>query len=242
MRHLFYTLFFVLVVFVANAQDKDIDDYDAAIERRRVHTDSKESLFSTRFSTTLPTPVSNAVLRQKFRGIYEMNLSLNLRLATNFFAGLGFKDGLMGLNSIPNPANNLDLNTKMQLYTGYVKLGYNKFHTENIYSTFAVNIGYNSSKFTGVVNPKKETDLVTTFNSMLIEPEYSLNFAIEENFSIGMFLSYNYMPTVFNPANIALQDVTSLAGLKQTSATGILNFGFGFYYGVGKKFPRRDKY
>ena len=239
MRHFFYTVFFALFVFVATAQDQDIDDYDAAIERRRVHTDFKESLFSVRFSTTLPAPVSNAVFREKFRGIYEMNLSFNIRLTNNFFAGLGFKDGLLGLNSIPNPVNNLDLNTKMQMYTGYIKLGYNKYHTENVFSTFAVNIGYNSSIFTGVVNPKDETNLNLTFNSMLIEPEYSLNFAIEENFSIGIFLSYNYMPTVFNPANIALQDVTSLTGLKQTSATGIINFGFGFYYGLGKKFPQR---
>jgi hypothetical protein len=239
MRHFFYTLFFALIVFTAQAQDED--DYDANIERRKVHTDFKESLFAVRFSTTLPAPVSNAVLRKKFRGIYEMNLSVNLRLTSNFFMGLGFKNGLLGLNSIPNPANNIDLNTKMQLHTGYVKVGYNKYHTENIFSTFALNMGYNSSTFTGVVNPKNRPDLITTYNSMLIEPEYSLNFAIEENFSIGIFLSYNYMPTVFNPSNIALQDVTSLAGLKTSSVTGIINFGFGFYYGLGKKFSRRDK-
>jgi hypothetical protein len=241
MRHFFYTLFFALIVFIAQAQDRDIDDYDAAIERRKVHTDFKESLFAVRFSTTLPAPISNAVLREKFRGIYEMNLSFNLRLTNNFFAGLGFKNGLLGLNNITNPANNLDLNTKMQMHTGYIKLGINKFHTENVFSTFAVNVGYNSSNFTGVINPKERPGLNTTFTSMLIEPEYSLNFAIEENFSIGIFVSYNYMPTVFNPANIALQDVTSLTGLKQTSFTGILNFGFGFYYGLGKKFPRRNR-
>jgi hypothetical protein len=241
MRHFFYTLFFALIIFSAQAQDQDIDDYDAAIERRKVHTDFKESLFSVRFSTTVPAPISNAVFREKFRGIYEMNLSVNLRLASNFFVGLGFKNGMLGLNSIPNPANNLDLNTKMQLHTGYVKVGCNKYHTENVFSTFALNVGYNSSNFTGVVNPKNRPDLITTYTSMLIEPEYSINFAIEENFSIGIFLSYNYMPTVFNPTNIALQDVTSTTGLKQTSATGILNFGFGFYYGLGKKFPRRNK-
>src|SRR6185312_4362539 len=128
MRHLFYTLFFVLIVFSVKAQDQDIDDYDAAIERRKVHTDFKESLFSIRFSTTLPAPVSNAVFRSKFRGIYEMNLSANLRLTHNFFVGLGFKNGLLGLNGIPNPTTNIDLNTKMQLHTGYVKVGCNKFH------------------------------------------------------------------------------------------------------------------
>jgi len=239
MRHFFYTLFFALIVFNA-AKAQDEDDYDAAIERRKVHTDFKESLFAIRFSTTLPAPVSNAVFREKFRGIYEMNLSVNMRLTNNVFAGLGFKNGLLGLNAIPNPYNNVDLNTKMQMYTGYVKIGCNKFHNENVFSTFAVNIGYNSSNFTGVINPKDRPDLVKTYTSMLIEPEYSINFAVEENFSIGIFLSYNYMPTVFNPANIALQDVTSLAGLKTTTATGIINFGFGFYYGLGKKFTRRS--
>ncbi len=238
MRHFFYTLLFVTIVFSGKAQD-DIDEYDVALERRRVHTDFKESLFSIRFATTLPAPVSNAVLRTKFRGIYEANLSFNLRLATNFFAGFGFKDGLLGIDgNVPNPKTNLTLNTKMQMYTGYVKVGYNKYHTENVFSTFACNIGYNSSFFTNVVNVNSPI-LDKTFTSVLVEPEYSLNFAIEDNFSIGIFVSYNYMPTAFSPANIAFQDVTSITGLKTNSPTGIINFGFGFYYGMGKKFSRR---
>jgi hypothetical protein len=235
MRHNIYTLFFLAALYTAKAQD----DYDTFLEKRRVHTDFKESLFALRFSTTLPAPVSNAVLRTKFRGIYEMNMSFNMRLMDNFFAGFGFKSGLLGLNAIPSPSTGLDLNTKMQMYTGYLKLGYNKFHTENIFSTFALNVGYNSSFFTGVVNVASPV-LNKTFTSPLIEPEYSLNFAVEDNFSIGIFVSYNYMPTSFNPANIALQDVTSLAGLRTGSSTGIINFGFGFYYGMGKKFPRRN--
>ena len=239
MRHFFFTLFLFLVVYIGKAQDTE--DYDEYQEKKRVHTNFKESLFAIRFSTTLPTPVSNAVFRTKFRGIYEMNLSVNIRLSTSFFAGFGFKTSLLGLNSIPNPNSNLPLNTKMQLYTGYCKVGYNKFHNENVFSTFALNLGYNSSFFSNVVNVKSPI-LDKTFSSFLIEPEYSLNFAVEETFSIGIFVSYNYMPTVFNPTNIALQDVTSLTGLKTSSSTGIINFGFGFYYGMGKKFTRRDKY
>jgi hypothetical protein len=241
MRHFFYTLFFLLLL-LCTGKAQDAEDYDEYQEKKRVHTDFKESLFSVRFSTTLPAPVSNAVLRIKFRGVYEMNLSLNIRLTDNFFCGLGFKSGMLGLYNIPNPNSTgslLDLNTKMQLYTGYIKIGYNRFHTENIFSTFALNMGYNSSFFTNVVNINAPI-ISTTFTSALIEPEYSLNFAVEDNFSFGIFLSYNYMPTVFNPTNIALQSVTSLSGLKTNSATGIINFGFGFYYGIGKKFRRRD--
>lgn len=161
MRYLFYTLFLLIVSGSIIAQDAEGDDYDKAIESRRVHTDFKESLFSVRFSTTLPTPVSNGALRNKFRGIYEMNLSLNLRLATSFFAGFGFKNSLLGIDAIPNPdtltnARSFDLNTKMHMYTGYLKLGYNKFHNENVFSTFSLNLGYNTSQFTNVVNPKTE--------------------------------------------------------------------------------------
>ena len=246
MRHLIFTLFLFLASYTLIAQDEEEgDEYDKAIESRRIHTDFKESLFAIRFSATLPAPVSNAVLRSKFRGLYEVNLSFNLRLANNFFGGFGFKNGLLALNSIPNPdtahsANDFDLKTKMHLYTGYLKIGYNKYHTENIFSTFALNLGYNTSMFTNVVNIKSPI-INTMYGSMLIEPEYSLNFAVEDNFTIGIFVSYNYMPTVFNPTNIALQDVTSLTGLNQTHVTGIINFGFGFYYGLGKRFQRTDK-
>ena len=216
-------------------------DYDAAIESQKVHTDFKESLFSIRFAATLPNPLSNAVLRTKFRGLYALNLSFGIRLTNSFFVGLGFRNDLLGLNRIPSPSTGFNLDTKMHLYTGYIKAGYNKFHTENIFSTLAINVGYNTSNFTKVENVKSPI-LNTSFSSVVLEPEYTLNFAVEENFTIGIFVSYSYMPTVFNPANIALQDVTSLTGLNQTHSTGILNVGFGFYYGIGKKFPRRDKY
>ena len=238
MRYTIFTLFFVLLIYCVKAQDTE--DYDQYVEKKRVRTDFKESLFAVRFSTTLPIPVSNAALRTKFRGIYEMNLSFNIRLTNNFFTGFGFKSGLLGLNGIPNPSTSVPLNTKMQLYTGYFKIGYNKFHNENVFSTFALNLGYNSSFFTGIYNDKSPV-IDKTFTSYLIEPEYCLNLAIGETFSIGIFLSYNYMPTVFNPINIAMQDITSLSGLKTNSSTGVINFGFGFYYGMGKKFARRDK-
>lgn len=216
------------------------EEYDAAMESQKIHTDFKESLFSIRFAATLPTPLSNAVMRTKFRGIYELNVSFNLRITHGFFVGLGFKNGLLGLNRIPSPSNGLDLNTKMHLYTGYIRVGYNKFHTENIFSTFALNVGYNTSNFSGVVSVKSPI-INTNFTSLMFEPEYTLNFAVEDNFSIGIFLSYNYMPTVFNPTNIAMQDITSLSGLNTSNSTSFISFGFGFYYGIGKKFIRRDK-
>jgi hypothetical protein len=70
----------------------------------------------------------------------------------------------------------------------------------------------------------------------VFEPEYSINFAVEESFSIGMFVSYTYMSTPFNAVNIAMQDYTSQATEGANKAVGILNVGFCFYVGMGKRF------
>lgn len=229
---------FVFSVLAVSLPAQDTEDYDEYMESKRIHTDFKESLFSIRAAVTLPAPVSNRELKEKFRGIYEFNISANMRLFAGFFAGLGFKNSLLGTNRIPNPVSGLYLNTKMQLNTPYVKLGYNHFHNENVFSTIALNAGYTSGFFTNVVNVNNPV-LDKTYTSVLIEPEYSINFAVEENFAFGIFVSYSYLATPFNPYNIALQDVTSIVG-NTNKATGIISFGFGFYVGMGKKFTRRN--
>jgi hypothetical protein len=47
------------------------------------------------------------------------------------------------------------------------------------------------------------------------------------------------MPTPFNAVNIGLQDYTSDATLGANKAVGILNVGFNFYVGMGKRFKPR---
>ncbi|HXB41394.1 MAG TPA: hypothetical protein VNZ49_12685 [Bacteroidia bacterium] len=228
MRRIVYTviLFFNLCVFYAQENNE-------VVEREFIETRDikfRESLLAIRGGANVPNVLSSPGFRNSFKGIYEVNAAFTIRIASGFNLGVGLKNALI---STQERIQNLD--TRMQLYTGYLKFAYNHFHTQRTYSSLGFNIGYNSSFFTNV-QPIISPVISKDYSSIVFEPEYSINFAVEESFSIGMFVSYTFMPTPFNAVNIAMQDYTPLSTAGANKAVGILNVGFCFYVGMGKRF------
>jgi len=206
------------------------------IEREFVETRDikfKESLLAIRGGFNVPNVMSSRGFRHTFKGIYEVYGTLTIRVAPGFNLGVGFKNALISTQErIPN------LDTRMQMYTGYFKFAYNHFHNERSYSSLGLNAGYNNSFFTHV-KPLFSPVISKEYNSVVIEPEYSINFAVEESFSIGIFVSYTYLLTPYNAVNIAMQDYSKNATLGANKSAGILNVGFSFYVGMGKRFKNR---
>jgi hypothetical protein len=232
MQRIFYTVVFFLCLYSLSAQDTG-NTGNEVIEKEFVETREirfRESLIAIRGGTNVPNVISSQGFRRTFKGIYEVNAALTIRVASGFNLGVGFKNALI---STQERVQNLD--TRMQLYTGYLKFLYNRFHTERVYSSMGLNVGYNNSFFTNV-QPIISPVISKQYNSVVIEPEYSINFAVEESFSIGMFVSYTIMTTPFNAKNIAMQDYTSDATLGAGKSVGILNVGFTFYVGMGRRF------
>lgn len=228
MQRTLYTVILVFSLFSISAQENN-----EVIEREFIETRDikfRESLLAIRGGANVPNVLSSSGFRNSFKGIYEVNAALTLRIASGFNLGVGFKNALV---STQERIQNLD--TRMQLYTAYLKFAYNHFHTERTYSSIGFNVGYNTSFFTNV-KPLISPVLSKDYSSIVFEPEYSINFAVEESFSIGMFVSYTIMPTPFNAINIAMQDYTSLSTTGANKAVGILNVGFCFYVGMGKRF------
>ncbi len=228
MQRIVYTLilFFSLCTFYAQ---ENIE----VVEREFIETRDikfRESLLAIRGGANVPNVLSSQGFRHSFKGIYEVNAALTLRVASGFNLGVGFKNALI---STQERIQNLD--TRMQMYTAYLKFAYNHFHTERTYSSLGFNVGYNTSFFTNV-QPLFSPVLSKDYSSIVFEPEYSINFAVEESFSIGMFVSYTFMPNPFNAKNIALQDYTNESLWGPNNGIGILNVGFCFYVGMGKRF------
>ncbi len=227
MRKLFYTLIFISVMGSLRAQEKEFIERDF-IETRDIHF--KESLLFIRGVAAVPNVLANPGFRHSFKGIYDGSLSLNIRIASGFSVGVGLKNVL-----ISTQERLQSVNTRMQLYTGFMRLGFTHFHSEKTFSAFAINFGYNKSFYTNVV-PLRSAIISKEYSSLVFEPEYSINFAVEENFSIGILISYSFLSTPFEAKNIALQDYSSQSSLGNTKANGILNFGFCFHVGMGKRF------
>ena len=222
MRRIFYTVFFLLSLCNLYGQEKDF------VETRDFHF--KESLLFINGVVTVPNVIANQGFRHTFKGIYEGGASLNIRVASGFSIGVGFKNSLI---STQERVQNVD--TRMQLYTAFVRFAYCRYHTEKTFSTMGINVGYNNSFYTNVVSIHSPI-ISKQYNSLVFEPEYSINFAVDENFSIGLFISYAFFATPFDATTIAMQDYSSLSTLGNTKANGMLNVGFCFHIGMGKRF------
>jgi hypothetical protein len=209
------------------AQDKDYIEKDF-VETRDFHF--KESLLFIRGVAIVPNVIANPGFRHSFKGIYEANLSLNIRIASGFSLGVGMKNSLISTRERIQ-----DVDIRMQLYTAFARIGYNRYHTEKTYSSFGVNVGYNNSFFTNV-NAIYSPVITKQYNSLVFEPEYSINFAVDENFAIGIFISYAFFATPFEAKNIAMQDYSTESTLGNNQANGMLNVGFNFHVGMGTRF------
>lgn len=227
MRRLLYTFIGLVSLLTTLAQETEVIERDFIDDR---DLKFKESLIAIRGGANVPNVISSSGFRYSFKGIYEVNAALTMRVAQGINLGVGFKQALI---STQERIQGLD--TRMQLYTGYFKFCYNRPHNDRSYSSIGLNIGYNNSFFTHLV-PIVSPIISKEYTSVVFEPEYSINFAVEESFSIGIFVSYTYMTTPFTATNIALQDysVKTTAGANQ--GVGILNIGFNFYVGMGKRF------
>jgi hypothetical protein len=227
MLRIIYTFFFLLTLCRLYAQEQDYIEKDF-VETRDFNF--KESLLFIRSAAIVPNVMANPGFRHSFKGIYEVNLSLNIRVASGFSLGVGLKNTLI---STQERIQNVDI--RMQLYTAFVRMGYTRYHSEKTYSALAINMGYNNSFYTNVVSIYSPI-ITKQYNSLVFEPEYSINFAVEENFTIGIFVSYAFFATPFEAKNIAMQDYSNQSTLGNTQANGMLNVGFCFHVGMGTKF------
>ncbi len=185
--------------------------------------------FSFRLNAGVPNPTSNGVFRTKMIGIYEVNLAFNVQINNNFFAGLGWKNGLM---SVTNRIQ-YGVNTKMEMNTAFLKIGYNHFHTSKMFSTFYLNVGYNKSRFAAVI-PYNDIIPDKHWEAAVIEPGYSINFFAEDNLTLGFYTSFNYLNTPFNPEQVNFQYLTTLNGLNTSNNTTYVNIGVEMHWGLAK--------
>lgn len=191
------------------------------------------SKFFIRGNAHLPHPVSNAVFRSKFIGLFATDLSFNFAPSKKTYIALGYKEGLISISN----KEARDLHVKMQLHQPFIGFDYSYLMHQVVLFNGGIRGGYAANKFIDVVC---KTDMPGSkyFYTPYIEPEFGFNFLVEDNFGICISFSYTYYFKQFNPEQICLQEWTSLSGKRTDSNTQVLNLGFGFYYGFLKKKDR----
>src|SRR4051812_9825671 len=70
----------------------------------------------------IPKPITSQMFRRSFTGIYEVNISFNLRLIKNFYGGAGYQNTLMRNNEFLKRTyfnNKIPYNTRLAGNAGY---------------------------------------------------------------------------------------------------------------------------
>lgn len=190
--------------------------------------------FSVRGNVSIPKVVSSNAFRNSFSGVVCGDMNFNYKIASNFFIGTGYSYTYHKSQKVFRDKN---LNANLQSQNAYVKLGFDKFFSDNGFATFSLNAGYNFNTYRGVIY--KSDSLIgkypTEFASAFVEPMIGLYFIVDPNFAIGGHISYSYNFSKFDPTYPGFDKYFEYSKVKNNWNMSMINLGFGFYYGLVKK-------
>ena len=190
--------------------------------------------FAIRGNVGIPKVVSSQSFRNSFSGVMTGDMNITYKLVSNCFVGLGYSYTYYKSQKIFRDQN---VNANMQSQNGYLKLGFDKFFSDNGFATFSLNAGYNFNKYQGV---KYRSDTLigkypTKFTSAFAEPVIGLYFIVDPNFAIGGHISYNYNFGQFDPTYPGFKGWFDYTKVKNNWNMSMITLGFGFYYGLVRK-------
>jgi len=187
--------------------------------------------FSIRANMGIPKATSSEAFRNSFSGVLTGDASMNCKIFSNFFVGAGYSYTYFKSQRYFRERN---LNTNMQSHNGYMKIGFDKFFSDNGFATFALNAGYNYNTFEGITyrNDSLIGKYPTNFTSSFAEAVIGLYFIVDPNFAIGGHISYNYNFSQFNPKYPGFDKWFTYDKVRNNWNISMITLGFGFYYGL----------
>src|SRR5699024_2555987 len=84
--------------------------------------------FSFRGNVGIPKVASSSAFRNSFSGVITGDASVNCKLFSDFFVGVGYSYTYFKSQSYFRDKN---INTNLQTQNGFVKFGYDKFFSDN---------------------------------------------------------------------------------------------------------------
>lgn len=186
---------------------------------------------SIRLSSGVPNPLSSSLFRKSMIGIYEVNVITAARIANYWYAGIGFHNSLLSLSN----RTKFNAKTKMQSYGVFLRVGYDYYHSQKIFSSFFIHAGYKKGFYTGILNLEQKPQN-PNFEMTFVQPGYSINFFSEERLTLGFYLALQQMFWKFNPEQINLTESgIEISKYKNTANSGFWILGLEMYIGIGKQ-------
>jgi hypothetical protein len=198
----------------------------------------KPSPFSVRADFSVPNPV-NPAWKKCMVGIGEANVIFDMRLAGNFFAGVGYKGSLFYVPR--NFMYSYELKTKMQMHCGFISMGYDIYKSNTFFITPVINSGMALTKFSHIQCKKEMITWKPQYRSWFIEAQGTLTWLVDPRVGLQGHVSFVLVDHVWNPEFACMQDWIALGSVNRNAITSYYTLGFGVYLGIGKGKTRAEK-
>jgi hypothetical protein len=201
----------------------------------------KNALFTIRGNVGTPKPLSSQMFRTSFAGVYEANLSFNLRVFENAYVGLGYQNTFFKNNDFLKYTyfnTSIPYNTKLSCNGIFFKLGYDKFFSDKGYVSYALNSGFVIANYMHVnpdTNAANKPYGVQAFNAPYLQPEISVNFIVDKTLSFSLMMSYATMFYSYDPKAPRFNHFQEIQKSSNKYVMSWINIGFGFNILLNKK-------
>ena len=208
--------------------------------------------FTIRGNLGLPIPVTSKSFHTTFAGLFEANMSFNLRLFGKFYAGVGYQASLFKCNKFlqqqlytsPTKNTTVPYNTTMLGNGIFLKLGYDKFFSEKGkgYFSYALNAGYMLCNYADVNPDTSATNRPyqsQRFSAPFVQPEVSVNWIVERTLSFSLMFSYTTVLYRFDPRAPRFNQFDEIGKASNRYAISWCTIGFGFNVLIHSKNPKR---
>lgn len=190
--------------------------------------------FSVRVNCGIPKYVSSQLLQHAFSGVFTGEASVNCKIVSNFFIGVGYSFTYL---QAQKALRDQRVNTYTEIQNGYLKIGYDRFFSDNAFTTISLNTGYGQTAYKGITyyNDTLKGKYPTQFNSFFVEPQLGVYFLVDPNIAIGGHIGYNYNFSKFDLQKPSLDKwLPNQTGVTNKWDISSITLCFGFYYGIGK--------
>ena len=186
-------------------------------------------------------PLTSSKFQKSFAGLYEANVSVNVRIAGNLSAGAGYQNTYFKNNEYlrrqVTTRASVPYRTSLICDAGFIRLGYDHFYKKNAFVGYALYGGYAFCRYTDVNSDTSALNLPLleqTFRAPYIQPEISLNFVMERRLAFSFFLSYTTMLYKYDARAPRLNHFPEINERGDRFPIMYFNFGFGFTVLLGK--------
>ena len=185
-------------------------------------------------NVSIPNPVSSEMYRTAFDGIYEANFAVSKKVAEYFLIGVGYQSVLFQNDERFKYAYfnaSIPYNTRLQDHGFFFRFTYARYASAKIYLDYSANMGYSVLNYYNInadTSASNQPYGAEKFNAAFFQPEFSLNFLVENNLSFSINLSYTTLFSHFDPRAPRFNQFEEIAGASNKYFMSWINFGFGF--------------